>query len=296
MRVLIVGCGYVGLELGRRLASHGHEVHGIKRSRENEEALREAGVTPWFADITRPDGLHGVPTGFDWVVHSVAAGGKMDHYQSIYLDGTNHLLHWLEKAPPQKLVYTSSTSVYGQEDGSVVDENSPTEPITEPAQVLAATERRLLQAASMEGPSAIPAVILRLAGIYGPGRGFAFKTFLRGQARMEGEGNRIMNMIHREDVVGCIHAALQRGRPGEVYNAVDHEPVTQAEFFRWLSERTGRPMPPGGTEAKARRRGNSNKRVCGRKLRTELEYSFRHPDFRSGYSAELDAIFSQTKA
>ena len=87
-------------------------------------------------------------------------------------------------------------------------------------------------------------MILRVAGIYGPGRGHWFKQFLRGEARIEGDGSRWLNMIHRDDVVGVIIAALERGKPGEIYNAADNEPVTQLKFFEWLAAELKRPLPP----------------------------------------------------
>ena len=95
-------------------------------------------------------------------------------------------------------------------------------------------------------------------------------------------------MIHRDDVAGCIAVALAKGRPGEIYNAVDDEPVTQVDFFRWLSEALGRDMPPFGAAAQAgRKRGATSKRVANLKLKTELGYRFRYPTFREGYSAEI---------
>ena len=89
-----------------------------------------------------------------------------------------------------------------------------------------------------------PAVILRVAGIYGPERGHWFKQFLKNEARIEGDGSRFLNMIHRDDVIGCIIAALENGTPGEIYNAVDDEPVTQLKFFQWLATELKRPLPP----------------------------------------------------
>ena len=134
-----------------------------------------------------------------------------------------------------------------------------------------------------------PAVILRVAGIYGPGRGHWFKQFLKGEAHIEGNGSRCLNMIHRDDVVGCIIAALKNGRAGEIYNAVDDEPVTQLIFFEWLAAKLKRPMPPTiAAEAEIRRkRGVTNKRVSNAKLRTELKYEFHFPNFRKGYGAEI---------
>jgi nucleoside-diphosphate-sugar epimerase len=195
-------------------------------------------------------------------------------------------VEWLAATPPKKFVYTSSTSVYGQNDGSVVKENSSTQPAAETAQVLVETERVLLAAARERK---FPAVILRLAGIYGPNRGYWLKQYLKGEAQIEGSGTRILNMIHRDDAAGAIIAALKSGRPGEIYNVADDEPVTLWTFFKWLSDAVGRDMPPSVPEdaEMVRKRGVTNKKVSNRRLKMELGYQFKYPTFRQGYSAEL---------
>jgi nucleoside-diphosphate-sugar epimerase len=291
MRVLIVGCGYVGLSVGTGLVRQGHEVFGLRRNPAAEKELRVAGINPLFADITQLAELAKLPGGFDWVVHCVAAGGDGENYRHVYFDGTTTLLKWLAPNPPQKFVYTSSTSVYAQNDGLPVNEASPAEPLAETSKILVETEKLLLRAA-VESPGnsskpGFPAVILRVAGIYGPERGQWFKQFLKGLAKIEGDGSRFLNMIHREDVAGCIMAALQRGRPGEIYNAVDNEPVTQLHFFQWLAKTLGKDLPPVAPEDLPRRRGVTNKRVSNAKLRAELKYEFQYPDFRAGYAAEI---------
>lgn len=285
MRVLIVGCGYVGLPLGVELIRQGHEVFGLRRSA--VDALKSAGITPLVADITQPETLASLPRDFDWVVNCAASGGgSAEDYRRLYLQGTRNLIEWLAAAPPKKFVYTSSTSVYGQNDGSLVKESSPTEPQTETAQVLVETEKLLLEAARTKQ---FPSVILRVAGIYGPGRGHWFKQFLRDEAKIEGKGERILNMIHLEDVGGVVMAALKNGRAGEVYNAVDDEPVSQLKFFEWLGGALDKPLPPSVPEdAEAnRKRGVTNKRVSNRRLKMELGYQFKYPTFRQGYTAEL---------
>ena len=132
-------------------------------------------------------------------------------------------------------------------------------------------------------------MILRLAGIYGPDRGYWFKHYLKGEARIEGTGERILNMIHRDDAVGAIIAALKSGRPGEIYNVADDEPVTQRSFFKWLADSLGRDLPPSVPEEPetVRKRGVTNKKVSNRRLKMELGYQFKYPNFRQGYSAEL---------
>lgn len=284
MRVLIAGCGYVGLPLGAELARRGHEVFGLRRTGGAE--LRAAGLAPLAADITRAETLAALPGRFDWVVSCAAsAGGSEEDYRRLYLEGNRNLISWLAAHPPGKFAYTSSTSVYGQNDGSVVTEASPVEPDAGTARVLVETEEFLRTAAGRGWP----AVILRVAGIYGPGRGHAFRQFLRGEAGWEGDGGRFLNMIHRADVAGVIGAALERGRPGEIYNAVDNEPVAQRVFFEWLAEQLKRPGPRQMPAEAAgwRKRGVTNKRVSNEKLRKELQYEFRYPDFRAGYAAEI---------
>jgi nucleoside-diphosphate-sugar epimerase len=134
-----------------------------------------------------------------------------------------------------------------------------------------------------------PAVILRVAGIYGPDRGHWFKQFLKNEAHIEGDGSRFLNMIHRDDLIGCIIAALKNGRAGEIYNAADDEPVSQQHFFQWLAQALDKPLPPSEPEnpMENRKRGVTNKRVSNRKLKMELGHQFKYPNFRKGYSAEL---------
>ena len=291
MRVLIVGCGYVGLPLGVELVRLGHEVFGLRRSVSAENELKAAGIRPLFGDVTQPETLAKLPREFDWVVNCVAAGGGADDYRQVYLQGTRNLIEWLAPASAEasarqalkKFVYTSSTSVYGQTDGSQVKESSPTEPLAETAKILVETEKVLLAAVAERK---FPAVILRVAGIYGPERGHWFKQFLKDEARMEGDGSRFLNMIHRDDLIGCIIAALKNGRPGEIYNAADDEPVSQLHFFQWLAQALDKPLPPSEPDAD-RKRGVTNKRVSNRKLKMELGHQFKYPNFRKGYSAEL---------
>jgi nucleoside-diphosphate-sugar epimerase len=290
VRVLIIGCGYVGLPLARELVARGHEVFGVRRSAEGAGELAAAGIKPLVADIARAADLARLPGPFDWVVNTVSSSrGGAEDYREVYLRGTQNLIGWLASSPPRRFVYTSSTSVYAQTDGSVVDETSPAQPSSETSRVLVETENLLLTAAREKN---FPAVILRVAGIYGPERGHLFQQFLRDEARIAGKGERIINMIHRDDVVGLIMAALEHGQAGAIYNAADDEPVTQLEFFRFLAGLVGKPMPPFATEAEnaARKRGLTNKRVANRRVKSELGYEFRYPNFRVGYAAEAERL------
>jgi nucleoside-diphosphate-sugar epimerase len=286
MRTLIVGCGYVGFALGKELARQGHEVFGLRRTAGDNLDLETAGIVPLKGDITNREDLAKLPDEYDWVVNCVSSSrGDVEDYRRVYLEGMRNLIEWLSPNPPKKFVYTSSTSVYGQMDGSTVTELSPTEPATETARVLVEAEKILLEAAAQN----FPAVVLRIAGIYGPGRGYWFKQFPQGEARIEGSGERFLNMIHREDVAGAIIAALEKAPAGDIYNVVDDEPVTQLTLFQWLSNHFGKEMPPfvDGGEQRARKRAWTNKRVSNAKLKSQVGYRFKYPTFREGCENQL---------
>lgn len=289
MRVLIVGCGYVGFPLATELARLGHEVSGLRRSASADDALKAAGITPLQADISKPETLAKLPRRYDWVVNCVASGGGgVEEYRQLYLQGMRNLVEWLvvPGADSPRILYTSSTGVYGQNDGSVVDESSATEPVTDTAKVLIETERYLLAAGREKSFSTI---VLRASGIYGPERGYLLKQFLRGEARIEGAGGRILNMIHRDDLIRAIIAALESGRAGQIYNVTDDAPVTQLEFFQWLASKLGKSLPPIASEDSSapRKRGLTHKRISNVKLRQEIGFEFNHPDYKSGYTEEI---------
>jgi nucleoside-diphosphate-sugar epimerase len=284
MRALILGCGYVGMALGSELIKAGHEVYGLRRNQMHAEDLERTGIHPLVADITRPKELEGLPQNYDWVINCISSsGGGVSDYRAVYLEGMRRLLSWLSDSPPARLVYTSSTSVYGQNDGSLVTEKSPTEPEAETSRILLETEMLLLSSTEVSG------IVLRLAGIYGPDRGYWFKQFLSGEATINGNGERILNMVHRDDIAGAIVAALQQAKPGQIYNVVDDEPVTQLECFRWLAQRLGKPLPPFSNETGTpRKRGASNKRVSNERLKESLGYRFKYPTFREGFEAVIE--------
>jgi len=281
MRVLIAGLGYIGTPLAAALVREGHEVFGMRRNATPEPT--PPGLKLLKGDITRASDLERLPGPFDWAVNCIgASGGGEAEYRSIYVEGNRNLIGWLSRRkPPEKYVYTSSTGVYGQTDGSTVDETSPTEPPVPTGKVLLEAEQVVLATGKKLG---IPSVVLRLAGIYGPNRGYWLKQFLNGEARIEGRGDRVLNMIHRDDAANAIIAALKHGRPGEVYNLVDDEPVTQLALFQWLAAELHRPLPPcvSPDSLLERRRGSTSKRISNAKLKRELGYAFRYPTFREG--------------
>ena len=278
MRVLVVGCGYVGQPLAEKLAKAGHEVFGLSR----KPPEFGGGIVPIACDITRRDELKGIPRAYDAVVNTASSskGGAVE-YRAVYFEGTRNLLAHLQF---KKYIWTSSTSVYAQSDGSIVTEESPAEPISATSRILRETEELLLSGAGRS--------VLRLAGIYGPDRGHLFQQYLRGEARIHGEGLRWLNMIHREDAVGAIMAALETARAGEIYNVTDNEPVRERDFFVWLAQRLERELPPAVSEAElsGRKRGITSKRISNRRLREQLGYALVYPTFREGYNSEISRL------
>jgi nucleoside-diphosphate-sugar epimerase len=267
MKILIIGCGYVGLPLGQALASAGHEVHGVRRSDFTAE-----NITPHRIDITAPNAFDALPRDFDWVINTVSsARGDAEVHRAVFVDGAKNLLDWLGDSSA-RVLFTSSTSVYQQTDGHWVDETSPANPKSGTAQNLAQAEELFLNA-----PQA--ATVLRVAGIYGPQRGYLFRQFLKGEAVLTKGGTRWINMIHRDDVVSAILTAMDL--TPSIYNVADDEPVTQRVFFEWLAKRSDKPMPPEG-ESVSRKRVATNKRVRNAKLKA-AGWQLRFPTFREGY-------------
>lgn len=288
MRVLIVGCGYVGLPLGEALVRQGHEVVGVCRGAEGGERMRGAGLVPVVGDLTSEE--FRLPGGrFDAVLFTAsAAGGDMvgqvEAERRLRMEGMVRLVGQLSAEPPGKFVYAGSKAVYGQQDGSVVKETSETRPEGERGRVWLEAERWLLGAGRAVGP-----VVMRVGDVYGPGRELYLEALAKNRLRIPGAGQRHLNFVHRDDVVGGMLAALKSGRAGEVYNLVDDEPVRETQFFSWLAETLGKWMPPkGGEEGDAGvRRELANCRVSNRRLTMELGYRLKYPNFRQGYTAEI---------
>jgi nucleoside-diphosphate-sugar epimerase len=172
----------------------------------------------------------------------------------VYRDGLENLI---AAFAPKQVIFTGSTSVYDQQNGEVVDENSPTEPLRETARVLLEAEAVALRAGG---------IVARLGGIYGPGRSMFLRKFAEGSAVVEAGGERFINLIHREDAACALLRLADPQVPAGVYNVCDSHPPTQRELYGWISEFLGKPMPPDGPIDPHRKRGLNNKRVSNQKL------------------------------
>jgi nucleoside-diphosphate-sugar epimerase len=267
-RVLIAGCGYVGEAAADLLHAAGWAVEGWTRSVESAASLSAKPYSVREVDISKPAQLAECTGTFDAVVHCASSsGGDAEMYRRVYLDGARNLL---ETFPGSKLLFTSSTSVYAQRDGSWVTEESETKPMRETGRILLETERLVLASGG---------IVARLAGIYGPGRSALLSKFLAGTAMIDPENDRFVNQVHRDDIAAALFLLLSReAEIAQIYNVVDDQPILQSECYRWLAQRLNRPLPPIGRPMQERKRGDSNKRVSNAKLR-RLGWTARYPTF-----------------
>jgi nucleoside-diphosphate-sugar epimerase len=290
MRVVILGCGYVGLALGRQLLADGHEVAGVRRSEDGIAAVEAAGMDAVRADVTDADTLACVPDA-DWVVFAASSGGRgADHARKVYVDGQRVAVDAFGQrdSPPERYVYTSSTGVYGDHGSDWVDESTSIEPTTEKTRVLAEAERVARERTAEYG---IEGTVARFAGLYGPDR-YRLSRYLEGPVTAG-----YLNMVHRDDAAGAVAFCLAEGIDGDVL-VVDDEPAEKWSFADWLAEQCDVDRPPkrtkeerleaGDLSAAAERRVLTSKRCSNDYLR-ELGYEFRYPTFREGYRAATEA-------
>jgi nucleoside-diphosphate-sugar epimerase len=266
-RILIAGCGYVGQAAADLFHERGWNVEGWTASAQSAGQLAAKPYAIRAVHITNPAAVSAIREEFDVVMQSASTGGgDAEEYRRIYLEGARNLLHTF---PRSTLLFTSSTSVYAQKDGSIVEETSPANPAHEKGQVLREAEDLVLSHNGM---------VARLAGIYGPGRSFLLRRFLAGEAVSDREHDRFINQAHRDDIVSALFLlAAQRAKlGGQIYNVVDDQPILARDAYVWLSAHLQQPLAAGRVAAE-RKRGDSNKRVSNQKLRA-LGWAPRFPN------------------
>ena len=285
-RILIAGCGYIGQAAADLFHAAGWVVEGWTRSAESAASLSAKPYPVREVDISKPAQVAKcgpAAAGFNAVVLCASSsGGDAEMYRKVYLDGARNLLETFRRS---KLLFTSSTSVYAQRDGSWVTEESDAKPMRETSRVLLETERLVL---------ADSGVVARLAGIYGPGRSALLNKFLKGTAIIDPENDRFVNQVHRDDIASALLLLLSREAEGaQIYNVVDDQPILQSECYRWLAQRLNRPLPPIGRSMQERKRGDSNKRVSNAKLRA-LGWTARYPTFPEAMDKSILPSFAKS--
>ncbi len=294
-RMLILGCGYVGSALAAEGLRRGFEVHALTRNPDTAGALAGSGVRVVQGDIASQDWHARMPAEADLAVNCVSSGrGGVEAYRHAFVDGQRSVAAFVRASGAACIVYTSSTSVYLQTGGVTVSEDDaarrgdPGLPWS--VEALLDAERELLDAGL---GLAVRVFILRLAGIYGPGRHLLLDQVAAGQT-LPGDAARHLNLIHRDDVVAAILAAHASTSRGDLFNISDDAPGTRGEIVEWVAQRLGVPLPafdPGLNTGRAARSAPGaempDRRVSNARARRELGWVPMFPSFREGYEAIL---------
>ncbi|MDR9498128.1 MAG: SDR family oxidoreductase [Hydrogenovibrio sp.] len=282
-RILIAGCGDIGCRLGKQLTKQGHEVFGIRRS----DDKMPSSISPIKADLFAP--LPELPGPFDYVYYIVSASAFNDiGYYRAYVLGLRNVIKALDEQGfsegIRRLFFISSSSVFTQNNGETVTEDSPTEGKN-------FASRRLLEAEDLALNAPFPGTVVRFGGIYGPGRTYLIDMVLKGQAHcME---DVYSNRIHTEDAVGVL-AHLLTVKPLEpVYIGVDNEPTLICDVYEWLAEQLSASVVEHNEPTENSRAQRGNKRLSNARIRAS-GYEFKYPSFREGYTALLEEVNEDT--
>lgn len=295
-RLVVFGAGYIGGALARRAAADGWRVTALTRNPDTAAALRAAGCAVVVARLDADDWWDApeLRDGAERVAVTVAAGGGgAEGYRRSYVDGLASVVGWARRSVERgawsgergagHLIYTSSTSVYPQGGGARVTEADPVGGEAE-------TTRALVEAEGIAAGWPGPATILRLAGIYGPGRTHLVEQVRRGEASGHPEAH--LNLIHRDDIVAACAAVWARGGAGdtgaEIFNLADEGAATKGEVVAWLAARLGVGAPVfTGAPAGGRRMVTPDRIIDAGRARTVLGWRAGRPTFREGYAEVL---------
>ncbi|MCB5291417.1 SDR family oxidoreductase [Arthrobacter sp. SO3] len=302
MTVLMAGCGDLGTESGLRFAAAGHRVVGWRRSPEKLPAAIEGAA----ADLSSGE-LPPLPADTTAVVVAIAADSPTEAaYRAAYVDGLSNVLDAVlgSGAPVRRVLFVSSTAVYGDAGGDWIDERTTPEPGGFSGRIIREAEELLSRRLSGTG---ITPVVLRLGGIYGPGRTRLIDQ-VRGGSAMIPATSRFTNRIHRDDAAAAIvHLCTMNAVPAPVYLGVDNEPAEMGEVLRFLAAELGLPLPPseaaedgtqagsvapaGGTQSgggpKTGEPSRGGNKRCSNALLRSTGFEFTYPSFREGYRAIL---------
>jgi nucleoside-diphosphate-sugar epimerase len=286
MTKLIFGCGYLGERVARRWRDAGHNVVVVTRSRERAADFEQQGFGAIVADVTRPESLQSLPSA---ETVSFAVGYDRDGGQSIeevYAGGIRNVLAALPSGVG-RFIYISTTGVYGPAGGDWVDESTPPDPRREGGRASLAAEQAL--AAHSLGSRG---VILRLAGLYGPGR-VPFINELRSGQPIPAPENGYLNLIHVDDAVATVFAADQLAPFNDgprVYCVSDGQPVQRGEYYSEVARQIGGPAPrfvEAELNSPRAARAESNRRVRNDRMLADLRMTLAYPDYRAGLAAIL---------
>ncbi len=285
-KVLVAGCGDIGRRVAAQWLSRGAQVHGLVRSDDSLAALREAGIAPLQGDLDCPVSLPRLPACelLYYFAPPPRQGGDDPRVVALQhaLEGGTGL--------PRRVIYLSTTGVYGDHQGNWVDEQTPPRPVAERAQRRLAAEQQWLDWGRTHG---VDVMVMRVGGIYGPGR-LPRKRLERGEPILRIAESGYSNRIHVDDLVSVAMAIAEHGVPGHAYNAVDDAPGTMSEYFIAVADHLQLPRPPQITLAEAHTTLSpamlsyltESRRISNRRLHDELGLQLKYPTLAHGLSPQ----------
>jgi nucleoside-diphosphate-sugar epimerase len=283
MKKLIFGCGYLGSRVAPLWRDSGHEVTIVTRSDKRAAAFQNDGYHAVIADVTKPDTLERLPT-IDTVLFAVGFDRSTGRsIEDVYAGGIANVLAALP-SDIGRFIYISTTGVYGNGHGEWVDEDTPPDPQREGGKASLAAEQIL--AAS---PFASRSVVLRLAGIYGPGR-VPFLDKLRAGEPIPAVPTGHLNLIHVDDAAAVVAAAAAHDRPRNLYCVSDGHPVVRGDYYQEVARLLGAPLPtlvkPDLNSPRAAR-AEADRRVKNSRMLSDFDVTLKYPDYRAGLAAIL---------
>lgn len=271
MRVLIAGCGDVGNVLALSLLQDGHVVYGLKR----DTTSLPGGVQPLRADLTNPDTLKNLPSDIDRLVYMpTPASRDQAGYEAIFIQGWQNLWAGLKQEPVRSLL-VSSTAVFGESRGGIVDEETIPDPNGFNGKILLKMEQ-------LAGSCTQNLVAVRISGIYGPGRERLIRMAASKDLEVQQSPPLFSNRIHRDDAAAALKHLLEIDNPEALYVVSDDLSAPRYEVVEWLAKAQGKPAPIPIVDEQASR----GKRVNNQRLR-DSGFNLTYPDYRTGYGAVL---------
>ena len=310
MHALVTGAGgYTGGRLVRRLLAEGHQVRALVRDPRQAPAPRAAGARVVIGDITDPASLAGIATGIDVIYHLVGTltGGSAE-LRRVLVGGLRNLLDQARARPgaPPRIILAGNAVVYGDGQGTLLDEESPCRPFTDLGRIMLEAEDELRKAGREARDC--PFTIVRCGAIYGPGR-LSSESIRQGRFQLIGSGRNWSSRIQVDDLVTALIALGGSPASGPVYNAVDREPSSLHDYYTYLADSLGVPAPSHRPAWRARAQGQiksllirgrgpvndrdtiglftADLRLDGSRLWRDVGLSPRYPSYRVGIPASL---------
>ncbi|MCD8483878.1 MAG: NAD-dependent epimerase/dehydratase family protein [Verrucomicrobia bacterium] len=293
--LLILGAGFVGAALAAEAVRRGWLVTALTRNPDSLAHLSSLGVHHCIcADIASHDWHDKVSSSVDFLVNCVSSGrGGLPGYEHSYLRGQESLVAFASRAHINCCIYTSSTSVYPQSDGDWIDEDAPAIPSSPSGKIILQSEEILRNNRQLFDRL----FVLRLSGIYGPGRHYILDQLRRGELEFGGRGDYYLNLIHQTDIVRALCTVFDgtEGLSGGTYNLSDGQPFLKEEVVIWLARKLGLAVPvfcPDILTPRQQRRSQPtqsspppvpNRRISSNRIRRDIGWRPLYPSFREGY-------------